>query len=270
MEEHLNTPIKELITKFPRVGEILEEYEIGCVPCNVGSCLLKDIIEVHNLSETEEKEVMAKISKVIYPYKVISLPKVERKAKPGSKEIKYSPPIKKLVEEHTLIKRWIALIPQVVKHLEVESDGNLKMISDGADFIRNYADKFHHAKEEDILFKYFDENLDMIKAMLEDHEKGRRHVKALIESAERGDRAGISQHLLAYRDLITEHIKKDDEILYPWMDRNLSVNQVGQLYSRFIEVDEAKGEAVTEKCKKFIIGLEEKISKKQEVKNESV
>ena len=56
MEHYLNTPIKEIISKFPKIGEILEEYEIGCVPCNVGSCLLKDIIEVHNLSEEEEEE----------------------------------------------------------------------------------------------------------------------------------------------------------------------------------------------------------------------
>ena len=58
MEKYLNAPIKEIITKFPRVGEILEEYNIGCVPCNVGSCLLKDIVEIHNLSEENEKALL--------------------------------------------------------------------------------------------------------------------------------------------------------------------------------------------------------------------
>ena len=36
------------------------------------------------------------------------------------KKLNYSPPIKKLVDEHVLIKRWIALIPEVVKNLDVK------------------------------------------------------------------------------------------------------------------------------------------------------
>lgn len=267
METYLNTPIKEVISKFPKVGEILEEYEIGCVPCTVGSCLLKDIIEIHNLAEEDEQEVMARVAKVIYPDRNIKIPKIERKAKTRSKEIRYSPPMKKLVDEHVLIQRWIALIPQVLEHLDVESPEDLKIISEGADFIRSYADKFHHAKEEDILFKYFDENLDVLKTMLEDHTKGRGHVKALIEAVEKKDKKGIVEHLNAYRELLTEHIKKEDEILYPWMDRNLSVKEVGELFSKFNDVDEISGNGVTERCRAFVIKVEEKVqTPKKEVR----
>lgn len=267
METYLNTPIKEVISKFPKVGEILEEYEIGCVPCTVGSCLLKDIIEIHNLAEEDEQEVMARVAKVIYPDRNIKIPKIERKAKTRSKEIRYSPPMKKLVDEHVLIQRWIALIPQVLEHLDVESPEDLKIISEGADFIRSYADKFHHAKEEDILFKYFDENLDVLKTMLEDHTKGRGHVKALIEAVEKKNKKGIVEHLNAYRELLTEHIKKEDEILYPWMDRNLSVKEVGELFSKFNDVDEISGNGVTERCRAFVIKVEEKVqTPKKEVR----
>jgi hemerythrin-like domain-containing protein len=267
METYLNTPIKEVISKFPKVGEILEEYEIGCVPCTVGSCLLKNIIEIHNLAEEDEQEVMARVAKVIYPDRNIKIPKIERKAKTRSKEIRYSPPMKKLVDEHVLIQRWIALIPQVLEHLDVESPEDLKIISEGADFIRSYADKFHHAKEEDILFKYFDENLDVLKTMLEDHTKGRGHVKALIEAVEKKNKKGIVEHLNAYRELLTEHIKKEDEILYPWMDRNLSVKEVGELFSKFNDVDEISGNGVTERCRAFVIKVEEKVqTPKKEVR----
>ena len=267
MESYLNTPIKEIISKFPKIGEVLEEYEIGCVPCTVGSCLLKDIIQVHNLSEEEEREVMARISKVIYPGRVIPIPKVERKIKARSKEIKYSPPMKKLVDEHVLIKRWIVLIPQVLERLNVDSSEDRQLLTNGIDFIRSYADRFHHAKEEDILFKYFDENLDIVKTMLEDHTTGRGHVKALVEAVEKRDKQGVIEHLNAYRELLTEHIKKEDEILYPWMDRNLSVTQVGELFSKFSEVDEVSGNGVTERCRSFVINVEEKFEKsKKEVR----
>ena len=261
MESYLNTPIKEVISKFPGVGKILEEYEIGCVPCSVGSCLLKDIIEIHNLCEEDEQIVMARIAKVIYPEREIQIPKIERKTEGKLREIKYFPPMKKLVDEHVLIKRWITLIPQVLEHLDIESNGNIQVIYGGVDFIRSYADKVHHAKEEDILFKYFDENLDIIETMLEDHEKARGHVRALVGALEKRDKQGIVEPLNAYRELLTEHIKKEDEILYPWMDRNFSVKQVGKLFSKFSEVDEISGNGVTERCKEFIIELEEKFLK---------
>ncbi len=257
MENYINTPIKQLIIKFPNIGEILEDYKISCVSCSIGSCLLKDIIEVHNLSEDEEKEVIKRISEVIYPNRAISIPKIERKIKSSLKEIGYSPPMKILVNEHMLIKRWLNLIPEVIKRLDAGLNGNRQIIYDGVDFIRSYADKFHHAKEEDILFKYFDENLEIIKTMLEEHEKGRGYVRSLIESAEKRDNNGIANSLLAYQELLTEHIKKEDEILYPWMDRNLSLNQIGRLYSKFNELEE-KGNGIKEKYTNFIINLEEK------------
>ena len=39
------------------------------------------------------------------------------------------------------------------------------------------------------------------------------------------------------RDLLTEHIRKEDEILYPWMDSQLTTRQVGELFSKFDEID---------------------------------
>jgi hypothetical protein len=57
MEAYLNTGIKQIIDQFPEVGGILDEYGIGCAPCSVGTCLLKDIIEIHHLSEDEEKVI---------------------------------------------------------------------------------------------------------------------------------------------------------------------------------------------------------------------
>jgi len=86
--------------------------------------------------------------------------------------------------------------------------------SKGLDFIRSYADRFHHAKEEDILFACFDPGLDILKAMHEDHDRGRAHVRGVVEALEQGDRRGCrpSRRLCG---VLSEHIKKEDEILYP-------------------------------------------------------
>ena len=260
MEEYLNKGIKDLISEFPKVAGILNEYNIGCVPCNVGTCLLRDIVQIHNFSLEDEEDLMARIARVIYPDREIKIPKIKRKAQSKSGEIKYSPPIKKLVDEHALIKKWLALIPAVINDLNIETEDGRKLIYDGVYFIRSYADKFHHAKEEEILFKYFDENLDIIKAMHEDHETGRGHVRAIVEALERKDKKAIIEHLNGYKDLLTEHIKKEDEILYPWMDRGLSLQQVGELFAKFNEAEEKIDKGVVEKCKRFVVEAEQKIS----------
>ena len=257
MEEYLNKGIKEVINQFPEVEDILNEYDIGCAPCMVGTCLLKDVVQIHNLNHDDEQEMMAKIAKAIDPDKEIKISEVKSEKKADPKEIVYSPPMKKLVDEHVLIKKWVALIPEVIKNLEVESDEGRQLILDGVDFIRTYADKYHHAKEEEILFKFFDEELDILKVMHEDHKKGRGYVKAILEALEIKDKGAIAENLNAYRDLLTEHIKKEDEILFPWMDKNLSTRQIGELFSRFNETDD-QIEYSPSKYEDFIDRLEEK------------
>ena len=242
VEVYLNKGIKEIITEFPEVEQILDEYDVGCGACGEGLCLLREIVEIHDLDDDLEAELMTRISRVIYPEKEVMFPKRKRRSQ-GRKEIKYSPPMKKMVDEHVLIKRWLALIPKVIENLDLETEGGLENINKGIDFIRNYADKYHHAKEEDETFKYFDENLDIIKVIRNDHVKVRAHVKAMLQSIKEKDKKTLAEHLRAYSEILPEHIKKEDEILYPWMDRSLSTEQIGHLYSKFNEIDEEYGEA---------------------------
>jgi hemerythrin-like domain-containing protein len=265
MEEYLNKSIKAIINQFPEIADSLNEYNIGCVPCGVGSCLLKDIVEIHNLLPEEEQELMARIAGVIYPDREVKIPEIKRKNEARPKEISYSPPMQKLVNEHTLIKRWVAMIPEVIKNLDVESEEGRQLVIDGIEFIRSYADKYHHAKEEEVLFKCFDEGLDIIKTMCEDHETGRAHVRAMLVALDKRDKKAVSEHLQAYQELLSEHIKKEDEILYPWMDRSFTITRVGELFAKFNEKDEEFGD-VPKRCEGFVNKLEGEINLTEVVK----
>lgn len=266
METYLDKGIKDIITQFPEIGDILNAYNIGCAPCNVGTCLLKDIVEVHNLSYEQERDLMSRIAGVIYPGQAVEIPKIERKISPTAGEIKYSPPMKKLVDEHVVIKKLLALIPLIVEDLNVTREEDKRLIHGCVDFIRSYADRYHHAKEEDILFKKFGDDLEIIKAMLEEHQIGRGHVKAALEALDGGDSQAVGEHLSAYRELLTEHIRKEDEILYPWMDRNLSMTQIGDLFNRFSETDRQFTDT-SRKYEGFIYTLEEKFQKEEVSRN---
>ena len=259
MHKVLNREIKELITTYPEVGRVLEEYGIGCVPCSVGSCLLKDVVGIHNLDLQKEATLMYRLEKAIYPDRKISEPVVDMTRKSEPKKISYSPPVKKLVDEHVLIKRLLALIPAIVEFTESSLRVDRDLILRCVDFIRTYADKYHHMKEEDILFKYVDDKAEIIQVMFKDHDTGRGHVRQVVEGAEKGNKAQIKEHLLAYRELLTQHIKKEDEILYPWIDRQLSTTQVGEMFRKCNDADASVGDELPKKYEKFIIELEEKL-----------
>jgi hemerythrin-like domain-containing protein len=243
LDKFLNEGIKDIIDRYPAVGAILNEHRIGCVPCKVGSCRLKDIVEVHNLPPEAEQAMLTRIAQVVLPNQNVAIP-LSKRAQPnkaGGRPL--SPPLKMLVDEHVLIKRLLALIPRMIARLDVNTDEGRTLILAAVDFIRSYADRYHHAKEEDILFKFFAEGLDILKVMHADHEQGRGHVRAVVEAVARRDQAAVAAHLGAYRELLTEHIKKEDEVLYPWMDRQLSDSQVGRLFAEFNATDKAYGDA---------------------------
>jgi hypothetical protein len=67
--------IKRIIVEHPDVGAILESYDIGCVPCSLGTCRLSDVVEIHNLDPVVEQEMMTRIVKTVYPDKDISVPR---------------------------------------------------------------------------------------------------------------------------------------------------------------------------------------------------
>jgi hemerythrin-like domain-containing protein len=238
MKEWKNKGIKEIISQYPQVGTILEEYGIGCGPCTVGMCLLKDILDIHTLSPEKEKDLMCRIEAVIYPERGIEVSGKTPSSSAASPRFNYSPPMQRLVDEHLLIKRWLALIPAVVENLDLSTDEGVHIIEDGIDLIRNYADRLHHAKEEDILFKYFDDTAAIFQVIYEDHSKGRSHVKSMITALAAKEESLLGHHLRAYGELLAEHIKKEDEILFPWLEKRLSADQLDELSAKFNREDE--------------------------------
>ena len=91
--------------------------------------------------------------------------------------------------------------------------------------------------------------LDIVAVMLEEHKQGRAHVKGISEAVAEKNIKKAKQHLLGYRELLTEHIKKEDEILYPWMERSLTMTKVGELYAQFQQVDKKYGDSSTVRYK---------------------
>jgi hypothetical protein len=54
--------IQDVIRTYPEIGEILNRFEIGCVTCKVGICLLKDVVSIHGLSKDDEAAIEQQIN----------------------------------------------------------------------------------------------------------------------------------------------------------------------------------------------------------------
>lgn len=135
-----------------------------------------------------------------------------------------------LVDEHRLILRMIALLEKNAPLTAAGSYLNWQFYVDGIDFIRQYADHFHHAKEEDVLFKALVDNgmpkdNSPVAAMLMEHDQGRAFVRAMgsavheVQAGRTDNYQAIADNALGYAALLRDHISKEDDILYPLAER---------------------------------------------------
>jgi hypothetical protein len=54
--------IQDVIMTYPDIGGILSRYDIGCITCKVGICLLKDVVAIHGLSKEDEAKIEREIN----------------------------------------------------------------------------------------------------------------------------------------------------------------------------------------------------------------
>jgi len=57
-----NQAIQDVLTSYPETGAILARYDIGCITCKVGICLLKDVVAIHGLSKEDEAKIEQEIN----------------------------------------------------------------------------------------------------------------------------------------------------------------------------------------------------------------
>jgi hemerythrin-like domain-containing protein len=136
-------------------------------------------------------------------------------------------PIGPLMIEHRLIERVIKVLPEMSKRMTERGEIEPNLIDTTVDFIRMYADRTHHGKEEEILFRDLskrnltEEDQRLMKALVDEHVYARQTVKELVAAKERylkrdkGALATITDKLEGLFNLYPEHIRKEDRVFFP-------------------------------------------------------
>ena len=136
------------------------------------------------------------------------------------------PAIKELMDDHQVILRMLKVLNGMCLRVSEAKTVALEDLDAALDFIKTFEDYCHHGKEEDLLFPAmgevgFPSQGGPVGVMLMEHEQGRAYVKALASALERvkaGETAALKEAARAaagYSSLLSAHIGKEDNILYP-------------------------------------------------------
>src|SRR5665647_475429 len=132
-----------------------------------------------------------------------------------------------LLIEHRLIERMLIVIKDALSKIEFRHEIDPVFVDIAVDFIRVYADRTHHGKEEDILMRELKKkplspkDQVIMNDLIKEHMLVRQ-TTALISNANDRYRDGddialivIANNLKTLIEFFPKHIEKEDKNFYP-------------------------------------------------------
>lgn len=176
-----------------------------------------------------------------------------------------------MVKEHENIRRMLKVLRNISYRVLTLGDFDPDDIDDAIDFVRTYADKHHHGKEEDILFKTMNEKIEKlakagaITGMYIEHDMGRLYMGNLEKSVEdykSGNdyaRLDIIANAISYSDLLDRHIEKENTAMYRFAENMLDDESKAYIEREAKEIEEsAKEKGIQGKYVSILEKLERK------------
>jgi hemerythrin-like domain-containing protein len=174
-----------------------------------------------------------------------------------------------LMIEHRLIEKMFDLVRKEIKQMEERQQADPIFIDTTVDFVRMYADRTHHGKEEDILFRDLEKKdmgeLDkkIMRELIDEHKYGRKMVKELVEAKERylqGQTDALEVILDKLNGLVNfypKHIEKEDKVFFPASENYFTQEEQDAMLEEFWRFDK---EMIHEKYRSLVKELQEERS----------
>ena len=150
--------------------------------------------------------------------------------------------------EHRLIERCLAFAAEAAQGM-TESRFDPLLVDTIVDFIKTYADRTHHGKEEDILFnKLSDRQIagddrEVMNELIDEHKKAREKVRRIVELNEQFKEGNskvvpeIREIILWLADFYPAHIRKEDKDFFPKSEKYLSEQELKAMLENFSDFD---------------------------------
>jgi hemerythrin-like domain-containing protein len=158
-------------------------------------------------------------------------------------------PIGPLMWEHRLIEKMLASMMRHIDQIEKSKKVNPLIVDIAVDFIRTYADRNHHGKEEEILFRDLakkdltPELKKIMQELLDEHVWGRKTTAALVAAKVKyleGHNDELPRIIGLARQLgnfYPKHIEKEDKHFFYPCQEYFDKDEQNKMLAEFWEFD---------------------------------
>jgi hemerythrin-like domain-containing protein len=155
-----------------------------------------------------------------------------------------------LREEHGSTMKMLAALRRFMMKGVDSKDSETKDLEDLIEFFDIYVDRYHHGKEEQVLFPALSRTptvgIDsLIDSLMADHREARAIMEQIganaagLYSCSEADRCEMKARADLYVDLVGKHIRKENSELLPLVEERLSEAERLQMAKRFHDVERA-------------------------------
>jgi hemerythrin-like domain-containing protein len=160
--------------------------------------------------------------------------------------------IKILAREHDLILQALDSLSSAKKKIETGKPPPKEFFEKALKFLRNFADRFHHFKEEYLMFGLLAQKKEgafdgPIGALRYQHDRCRACIDEIennLDGYDHGDAIATTrllENLAAYIALLRRHIYEEDNIFFQMVARELSDDEEKKLLMQFKQEEERVG-----------------------------
>jgi hemerythrin-like domain-containing protein len=168
-------------------------------------------------------------------------------------------PTEELIHEHEAIQTMLRILESASSRLVAGEQVSADDLANMVEFLRVFADRCHHAKEETVLFPAMEavgipRERGPIGVMLSEHDAGRKHIQGMAAALEsyRSGAVGAAREFATqarlYTHLLLQHIQKENQILFPMADAHIAEREQERIAQEFARLEaEQIGEGTHER-----------------------
>lgn len=157
-------------------------------------------------------------------------------------------PIEDLTKEHGPVKLMLRVLEKINEQIASGKSVAIDDLNSGIVFLKEFADKCHHGKEENLLFPMMKKNsiqkeVELINILLLEHAEGRGYIAKMVEAIGEKEK-NPSRFAEVFRDnakryiaLLDQHIDKENTILFPSAKHSIPESQLKELEDGFENVE---------------------------------
>lgn len=171
-----------------------------------------------------------------------------------------------LIKEHDSILEMLDVLGKVCDKLDSVDAAVPEHLEQILSFLKGFADRCHHGKEEDLLFPAMEASGipregGPIGVMLLEHVQGRELIQRMVAAVDlikEADPKAAGEFVGAgrgYVGLLTQHIEKENNVLFRMADMHISESKQHELEKQFDVVDKEK--IGTERIAEYLQQLED-------------